>query len=136
MRCAILIVIASCAGCASYTQTKIDLTAQIRSGIESTRQATVLQHQVLDALAEAQIGRLDAAFDADVKSRDTISADWVIAHRKAYIAARDAMHEHRESLGASQARLESNLQSIDLALGQLQRIHAMEQQVRLPEVMK
>ena len=110
--------------------------SSINSGTPSTREATIEQHRALEALAEAQVARLDGAFDADVKARGALSAEWVIAHRKAYVTARDAMVDQKQSLRVGQATLEGNLQSIDLALGQLQRLHTIEQRVRLPEVLK
>lgn len=123
-------------GCASYTQSKIDLTTQIRRGIESTRQTTIAKQRVIDRLSEAQLERLDVAFDADVRDRKALTADWVIAHRKAYAVARDVMSDQKQSLRAGQQTIEANLDAIDAALEQLQQMHQIEAKWSLPEVFK
>ena len=136
MRYALVLSLLLASGCASYTRAKIDLTAQIRRGIESTRAATTSRQAVLEQFAEAQSARLDDAFDADVRQRASLSADWVIAHRKAYIAVRSAMDGQKHSLRIGQATIESNLDAIDRALDELQQMHAIEDKFNLPEVMK
>lgn len=121
------------AGCAGYTQAKIDLTAQLRRGVESTRAASQVQAQVIDRLSAAQIDRLDAAFDADVTARSTLDADWVIAHRKAYIAARDALVAQRQSFGDECRTMDANLDAIDAGLSLLQQMHGIEFRLTFPE---
>lgn len=128
-----LVVLASgvslAAGCASYTRAKIDLTAQLRRGVESTRQASVAQAEVIDRLSRAQIDRLDTAFDADVTARPTLDADWVVAHRKAYIVARDALAIQRQSLSDAGRTIDANLDAIDAGLSLLQQMHGIESQL-------
>ncbi len=136
MRCSALILLVLASGCASYTRAKIDLTAQVRRGIEITRQATIARQQVIDRLSDAQLTRLDSAFDADVNARRSLTADWVIAHRKAYALARDALNEQKQSQRQGQATIESNLATIDAALQQLQLMNQVESKLLFPEVAK
>ncbi len=136
MKRAMIVLTLLAGGCASYSQAKIELTTQVRRGIESTRQATIAKQHVIDRLSDAQLDRLDVAFDADVRDRRTLTADWVIAHRKAYTIARDAMSEQKQSLRAGQLTIEANLDAIGAALDQLQQMHQIEAKWNLPEVIK
>jgi hypothetical protein len=135
MRSLLLLTCLAC-GCASYTQSKIELTAQIRKGVELTRQETVERQQFIERLSSVQVDRLDDAFDADVRQRPSLDAKWVIEHRRAYALARDALSDQKHALRDGQHTIESNLDLIDQALQQLQLMHQIEARLTFPEVMK
>ena len=132
----LIFLIALCAGCANYTQSKIDLVAQAQRGVTQVRQAIEAHSAQATADADALRNRLDAAFDADVASHDpaTITGEWIIAHRKAYAAAIDAFDQKRAGSLAADAAALGTLNAIDLALSQLQLMHASELRLTLPEV--
>lgn len=127
---------AALVGCASYTQSKIDLTAQAQKGVGLVRQGVSERTADSERAAAALRERLDAAFDADVATREagSLSTDWIIAHRKAYAAAIDAFEQRRATAIAADAAVLRTLNAIDLALSQLQQMHANELRLTLPEV--
>lgn len=135
MRC-LLLLVPLATGCAAYTQSKIELTEQVRRGVELTRQATATRQRVIDRLNDLQLERLDTAFDADVRSRPQLEPEWVIDHRKAYAFARDAVVNQRHTLRREQETIETNLNLMDRALQELQLMHQLESKLNVPEVMR
>lgn len=122
------------AGCASYTQSKIDLTAQARSGVSLVRHDVEASRERSDVACDALRSTLDAAFDEDVNARQSLDAEWVIAHRKAYSLAIDAFDADRRSADTALQSTLRTLDAIDAALAQLQQMHAAEMRLTLPEV--
>jgi hypothetical protein len=133
-----LLLLLACAaaavGCESYAQSKIDLADQARKGVRLARDAAERREQQLAAFDQRQREQLDAAFDADVARRPGLTADWVVAHRRAYAAALDALRSRR--VEAERARLKSleNLDAVDAALAQIQRMQQAELKLTIPEV--
>lgn len=131
-----LIACASVAGCAEYTRTKIDLTASAQAGITRVRQAVndvaVEREEAVDGLRR----RLDEAFDADVAatSRQALDQAWIVTHRKAYAAAIDAFDARRQQQAQWTRDVLDTVDAIAAALGELQRMHALEMNFTLPEV--
>ena len=118
----VLVLLASLAGCEGYAQSKIDLADQARRGVALARDAASQREQQLDAADARQRQQLDDAFDADVFARPALTADWVVAHRRAYAVALDALRLQRQAAERSRDRTLSNLDSVDSAIAQLQRM--------------
>jgi hypothetical protein len=133
---AFLVLIGLACGCASYTESKIALTDQVRRGVEITRQATAVRQQVVERLNDLQLQRLDDAFDTDVKARARLETDWVIEHRKAYVVARDAVVHQKFKLREEQETIDANLTLMDRALQQLQLMHQVESKFSTLEVIR
>ena len=131
----IAIAVAFSAGCASYTQSKIDLAAQAQKAVTTVRSDIDSQRTRTLAAGDALRAQLDAAFDEDVASRgETLEPEWVIAHRKAYALALDAFEADRRAADAEGQATLRTLDSINAALGQLQQMHAAELKLTLPEL--
>jgi hypothetical protein len=130
----LLLITLLAAGCASYGESKIELAEQARRGVKLAREATERREQQLAAFDARQRTALDEAFDADVLHRAGLTADWVVAHRRAYAVALDALRGRRlEAERAKQKALE-NLDAVDRALVQLQQMQQAELKLALPEV--
>ena len=140
MRIALLIAMLSigaagcAAGCATYTQSKIDLAEQARRGVRMARDAAERREQQIGALDARQRTRIDEAFDADVTVRPGLTADWVIDHRRAYAVALDALRGQRIDAERARQRTFDTLDAVDAALVQLQRMHASELKLSIPEL--
>ena len=119
MKTVVLMLLLSTCGCAQWTQVQLDLVTQARRGVanvqkrDDERAATVMQ---LNALRRQ---RLDEAFDQDVRERESLDADWVIEHRKAYAAALDAYAKQQAAADAALAAEKRELVAIDAALQRL-----------------
>lgn len=125
-----------CSGCSAYTAAKIELVNQVRRGVAITRQATTARQQLIERFNQAQLDRLDDAFDNDLRKQAVLNTNWVIEHRKAYALARDVLNDQKHQQRLDQAKIESNLDLIDRALGQLQLMHEVESRFALPEVIR
>lgn len=68
---------------------------------------------------QLQRERLDEAFDADVRDRAELSADWVIEHRKAYSAAMDVLNRQRSASDQADAVTRRNLDAMNEAMKRL-----------------
>ena len=122
-------------GCASYTRSKIELVQQSRRGIDLVRQAMAQRQAALDEATADRRARLDAAFDVDVAAHATsLTPQWVLEARKAYAVGIDAIALQLRNSQAAQASTLTDLDAIDAALAQLQRMHELELQFTLPEV--
>lgn len=132
----LLAMAALAAGCAGYTQSKIDLAEQARRGVAMARATAERREQQISALDARQRSQLDAAFDADVTNRPGLTADWVIAHRRAYAVALDALRTRSIEGERTRQRTLENLDAVDAALARLQQMHESERKLSLPEVGK
>lgn len=124
------------AGCASYTQSKIDLTAQAQAGVDRLREGVATMTAEQDQAIGRLRSQLDLAFDEDVSTRDatSLTPEWIIAHRQAYAAAIDAFAERRRGQTGLSHGMIGTLDAIDLVLAQLQQMHQAELRLTLPEV--
>lgn len=128
VRVVCLIAAATLLPACSPPQASLDLITVARKGLAMARQAELDQHQQTAQHWQAQMATLDAAFDADVKlaasgqlkdaqgQSVTLSANWVIAARKGFTAARDAMAAQVTQDQANHAGRMDNLQASDEAL--------------------
>lgn len=116
---ALCILPSTLVACAPYAQVQIDLLDQSRKGIEHAMATQQSYAAVVDQLHDTQRRRIDEAFDADVRERPAIDAQWVIDHRRAYAAALDAMAAKRQADRQSAATATANLDAIDQALQKL-----------------
>jgi hypothetical protein len=107
------------AGCASYTQIQMKLVEQARKGVASA--ATFEQDRAALAAQVYQLRRqrLDEAFDADVRANESIDAEWVIDHRRAYAAALEAYAKAEAGSAAAQATARQTLSDTEVALQKL-----------------
>lgn len=121
------------AGCAPYMQAKLDLIAQSRRGIELVNNAQDERQKLLDQLINLRRAQLDDAFDADVRQRKSISADWAIEARKAYAAGLAMIEQERASSLSAWQTTRQNLTEIDRALYQLEMLQSLESRF-IPEV--
>lgn len=134
MKRTLLILLPILSGCAPYAQVQIDLLRQTRRGVEFVRNDLTEKSRMIQSYQASQRKRIDEAFDADVMARSSLSADWVIEHRRAYAAAVDALHAACTASYAADRSSEQNLDAIDEAL---QRIILMQEtQIRLATLIK
>jgi len=114
-------------GCAAPTAT-LDLIAVARAGLADARDAQRQSHETLIRQFSQQQAALDAAFDADVRLAEAgairdaqgnpvaLDGRWVIAARKGYVAARDAVAQQAVAAQAAHATRLDNLAAADDAL--------------------
>ena len=134
MKTMTLLLALALTGCASYTQSKIDLTTQAQHGVTLVRKSVEDAQTHSAAASDGLRAKLDAAFDEDVAARPELDAEWVIAHRKAYALAVDAFDADRRAADQSSLATLRTLDAMDAALAQLQQMHAGELKLTLPEV--
>jgi hypothetical protein len=113
-------------GC--HTTAAVDLVTVARRGLAEARAVQQEQHDERMRRLAAQKQALDAAFDADVKlaaagaitgadgETVALTAEWVIAARKGYAAARDVVTEQMLSAERVHATRMDNLSAADEAL--------------------
>lgn len=117
-----------CTGCQTYVQTQTDLIEHSRKGIVMISQSLDAQHQVLQRFQQQQRRNLDDAFDADVRARTSLDAEWVIDHRIAYSLALDALNVSRDQLNTSRENDLRTLAAIELSLQQLGFLASLKQE--------
>lgn len=117
------------AGCAPYVQVQMDLVEQARKGVELAGEAQASHRQVASQLRALQRDRVDEAFDADVRQRSRLDADWVIEHRRAYAAALDALAKQEQASADADRVARENLQATDAALKQLHWLQSLQLRV-------
>ena len=117
-------------GCSPYFQAQIDLTEQSRKGVAMISQSLENQQELIQRFEQSQRLRIDNAFDADVREQETLTADWVIDHRRAYAAAIDILSDsnHRRELSHHNDR--RTLAAIDLALQKLEWLSSIPMQFK------
>jgi hypothetical protein len=134
-RIPLLAIVLMTSGCASWTQTQIDLVTQARKGVATLAQASANRNDPIAQLAKIRRDKLDAAFDEDARNQVELSADWVIDARKAYAAGLDEFAKQQAANEASLAAEKSNLSATDAALQKLQWLQSIQQKFSiLPEV--
>lgn len=112
-------------GCAPYAQLQMDLVEQARKGVELATETQTSHRAVADRLHALQRDRVDEAFDADVRERQNLDADWVIEHRRAYAAALDALASRNVASAQADLAARENLEATDAALKQLHLLQSL-----------
>jgi len=114
-------------GCAAPTAT-LELISVARAGLADARAAGQQSHETAMRQFAQQQAALDVAFDADVRLAEAgairdaqgnpvaMDARWVIAARKGYVAARDAVAQQAVAAQAAHATRQDNLAAADEAL--------------------
>ena len=120
MKRLLLLALPLMAGCSAWNEAQLGLVTQARKGMALVAQADAQRDTVAMELAKLRRQRLDEAFDADVRTRELLDADWVIDTRKAYGAALDAYAKAQASDDANSQRRRENLAAIDASLERLQ----------------
>lgn len=113
-------------GCAPYTAVQIQFVEQTRRGVAQIEQSLDQKSQIVREYHAIQRKRLDDAFDADVRQRDALDADWVIEHRRAYSAALDAMHSARVASLEADASDHRTIEAIRAALDRLEFLQSLQ----------
>ena len=116
-------------GCQQYVDAQIGLAEQARRGVGLAAEAQAEHAQVAEELHALRRKSLDAAFDADVRERGELSADWVIEHRKAYAAALDGLAQLRWASQSADESRRRTLEATDAALRRL--VWLLEVQLRV-----
>ena len=116
----ILIAVALLGGCSKYTQVEMNLAEQARRGVAIARQSSATKDEVVQRYHGLQRKRLDDAFDADVRERSELSADWVIEARRAYAGGLEALAAEAQAAERSADAERSTLDATDVALQRLQ----------------
>ena len=130
-----LIILFAASGCASWTQTQIDLVTQARKGVANLAQASEHRRDASEQLMKLRRERLDAAFDEDARNQIDLSADWVIDARKAYAVGLDSFAKQQAANESALGAEKSNLAAVDAALQKLQWLQSIQQKFSiLPEV--
>jgi len=129
MRFLVIFIALASGGCRTWVESQALLTDQARRGVELCRAANAGHRQVVAQLHQLQRGRLDGAFDADVRDQPALAADWVVEHRKAYAAALDALHAAQQSSLAAVAAEGENLNAVDAALVRLRHLQQIQTSV-------
>ena len=122
--CLILLICVS--GCTRWTAAQIDLVTQSRRGLALIAQNDEQRDRAIEELSKLRRQRLDEAFDADVREREILDADWVIDSRKAYATAIDALARQSAAGAAAAESRRRNLADIDSALARLQWLQSIQ----------
>jgi len=125
----LLVLFALVGGCSPYMRVQMDLVEQARKGVQLAAEAQASHAQVAGELHALQRKRLDDAFDADVRERAEIDADWVIEHRRAYAAGLDALESQTSASAEAQRIARENLIATDQALQQLYWLQSLQLRV-------
>lgn len=129
MKQPILLVLLLLGGCGPYEQARSGLVTQARRGLELCQSAQSERQQVVEKYHLIQRQRVDDAFDADVRGRGELSADWVVEHRKAYALMLEQLYLQQSAGREADDTFRANLQAIDAALRQLQELDSLPQRL-------
>lgn len=136
MKRLLLLVLPASAGCAAFNDAQLNLTTQARHGIALVAKSDERRDTAITELARLRRQRLDDAFDADVRERETLDPEWIIDARKAYASALDAYAKAQATDEANAAQRRRNLESIDAALQRLQWLQSVQSKFNLLETEK
>ncbi|HEX2973367.1 MAG TPA: hypothetical protein VHP11_13615, partial [Tepidisphaeraceae bacterium] len=112
-------------GC-TYTETQMRLVDQVKRGVDLCRQAQAERSQLITQYQQMQRERLEAAFDADVRQQPSLSADWVIEHRRAYTIALDGLARQQMASTAAETTTARNLNAMDEALERIRFLQSLQ----------
>jgi len=118
-------------GCNPYLQVQMDLTEQSRKGVAMISQSLDDKQAIIGRFHASQRTRLDDAFDADVREQETLTSDWVVDHRRAYVVAVDALNDQSHRLARSHENDQSTLAAMELALRQLEWLQSIPMKLTL-----
>lgn len=113
-------------GCAPLLRSEIRLVEQAERGVELVSAAQAERAAMVEQLHEFRRQRLDEAFDADVRERADLDADWVIEHRRAYAAAADVLAESRFASETAERVVMQNLAAVREALQRLKMLQSAQ----------
>jgi hypothetical protein len=112
MRVIVSLLVLATSGCA-YTEAQMRLAEQVQEGVKLVQQSQQQRKQLVEEYHRLQRQCLDDAFDADVRQRADLSAQWIIEARTAYAAALDALYRQRQASEAADAATARNLDALD-----------------------
>ena len=133
MKRVLLLALPLLAGCATWNDAQLGLLAQARKGVTLVATSDAQRDGAALELARLRRQRLDEAFDADVRARELIDAEWVIDARKAYAIALDAYAKAQANDEANSQRRRDNLASIDAALKRMQWLISIQSKFNILE---
>jgi hypothetical protein len=105
-------------GCA-YLDAQGRLVEQARKGVALAAADQAGHAALIEQLQTLRRKALDEGFDADVRQQTTLSADWVIEHRRMYGAGLEALNTWHASATAADRAAAANLKAVDAALERL-----------------
>jgi len=126
MKTTLMMLLLCGGGCTKWTAAQMDLVTQARHGIALIGQGDQQRAAAVEELNKLRRERLDEAFDADVRERESLDADWVIDARKAYATAIDALARQSASIAATEEVRRRNLGDVDAALARLQWLQSIQ----------
>jgi hypothetical protein len=122
-------MLAFACGCSPYVRVQLDLVEQARKGVQLASESQDAHVQVAQRLHAIQRDRVDDAFDADVRERTALDANWVIEHRRAYAATLDALAMQKLASAEADRVARDNLLATDQALQQLLWLQSLQLRV-------
>ena len=126
MRNLLLSFVLCTAGCEQYAAVQMDLITQARRGVALTQKSLDEKSQMIQQDQSLRRRLLDEAFDADVRARQTLSADWIIESRKVYAAALDAFAKQQLASADASIADRRNIAAIDDALQRLSWLQSIQ----------
>jgi len=126
MRRILLALTIGVSGCTQYAQVQMNLAAEARKGVAMCEKSHDTYAKVIETLHSAQRARLDDGFDEDVRAQQALSADWILAHRRAYAAAIEALDAEQQQLRQANDTDLRNLKAIDRALAELYLLESIQ----------
>lgn len=114
-------------GCARQELAQQALITQMSAGLKDLRAFSDQRQQLVDSYYANQRRSLDDAFDLDFKDAPALDPAWVIEHRKAYIAAMEALFLARLASQAAHQQALTNFTTLDDALGKLRWLSELRQ---------
>src|SRR5512133_3068788 len=114
MRMGLVVIGALLCGCSQQEQAQRALMERMDGGLMELSQWQGERQEVLEDFYRQRRGMLDDAFDADVKSPVALplEPEWVIEHRKAYVAALEAMWKQESASAQANAQADRNLEAL------------------------
>jgi len=109
-------------GCVSMEQAQQTLIGEINGGLTRLAEWQEDRQELIAGFYRQQREMLDEGFDDDVKSSERLEADWVIAHRRGYVAGLEAIWVAQKQSELSYQRAREDLRAIGDGLGLLRRM--------------
>lgn len=122
----VMVLMLVCSGCGAYTEAQMRLVEQARKGVGLCAEAQKERGRIVEQFHQMQRQRLDEAFDADVRERGELSAEWVIEHRKAYAAAINVLERQERASAEAERVMQRNLEAVEEALKKVMVLQTMQ----------
>ncbi len=106
-------------GCTRQEQSQRALIGEMRKAIGDVKSWNDERQALVEASYAQRRKSLDDAFDADVKESAALEKDWVIEHRRAYVAAMEATWRAQQASVQAHQRTQENLAGVDDGLARL-----------------